>query len=184
MDENKFSQILKRYLDEHLEGYEVTTKESILYNVIVVEEGKFRPDSPKNPKRGSLTAFETDLLIKTQDGLPLVVCELKCKKKNGGFSTDDILAYSTRALKHKEIYPYLRYGFIAGNTKKLTNKFFTHNAGFDFAMATVKPGQTFLMEFIKIIHTQIKNAQQLLEQLKDNRGTTIFNTCLKVNDTE
>jgi hypothetical protein len=182
MDEKEFSRILEDYLHKNLEGYEVTSREPILYNVIVVEEGKFKPGSPENPKSGSLSAFQTDLLIK-QDGLPLVVCELKYKK-DSGFTTHDILTYSTKALKHKEIYPYLRYGFIAGNTKKLTNKFFTHNAGFDFAMATVEPDQTFLTKFIGIIRAQTKNAELLLNQLKDNHRTTIFNTRLELNDTK
>lgn len=117
-----------------------------------------------------------------KEGLPLVVCELKYKKE-GGFTTHDVLTYSTKAIKHKEVYPYLRYGFIAGNTGTLTNKFFTHNAGFDFAMAMTKLNRTVLEKFVDIVRNQIENAESLLNLLTDKNRTTVFNTRLELKNT-
>jgi len=49
--------------------------------------------------------------------LPFVVIETKY----GSFSTHDVLIYSTKALKHKEIYPYIRYGFVVGGIDEIYN---------------------------------------------------------------
>lgn len=62
------------------------------------------------PKRGD-SAFQTDLCIfeRVEDVLlPRVVLEFKTS-----VTTHDILTYSTKAEKHKTIYPNLRYGLVA-----------------------------------------------------------------------
>ena len=41
--------------------------------------------------------------------IPLVVMKIKF----GRFKTHDVLTYSAKALKHKEIYPCLRYGLVS-----------------------------------------------------------------------
>jgi len=71
---------------------------------MIDENLNFVPVSPQAPKRGIL-AFQTDLLI-AKNSIPLAVIETKY----GGFSTHDVLVYSVKAQKHKETYPYLRYG--------------------------------------------------------------------------
>ena len=121
MNETQFTEILEKFLKKELEGYEVKRNENLIYKVIVNENMQFNPKNPKKPKRGNLS-FQTDLMIK-KNNLPLVVIETKF----GGFSTHDVLTYSTKALKHKEVYPYLRYGFVVGGVKIIQNRFFTHN---------------------------------------------------------
>ena len=54
--------------------------------------------------------------------------------KLGSFSTHDVLTYSVKAIRHKEIYPYLRYGLVIVGNGQITNKFFLHKVGFDFAL--------------------------------------------------
>ena len=109
--------------------------------------------------------------------LPLVVIETKY----GGFSTHDVLTYSTKAQKHKEIYPHLRYGLVVGGEKKIHNRFFTHNIGFDFAYAlnSVDNGDS-IEELAKIIKQQIENAYLLLDILKNKNQTKKFNTIIKI----
>ncbi|MBC7081821.1 MAG: hypothetical protein H5T44_06250 [Thermoplasmatales archaeon] len=68
--------------------------------MIVNEDLKF--ELPQKPKRGRL-AFQNDILIKKGD-LPLVVIEAKYNS----LTTHDILVYSTKALKHKEVYPQFK----------------------------------------------------------------------------
>jgi hypothetical protein len=175
MDEVKFTERIRKYLADQFPQYEITANEALLYKIIVNENGVIQPDNPLQPKRGNF-AFQTDLLIK-KEKLPIVVCELKY----GGFSTHDILTYSTKAVQHKEIYPYLRYGLLAGNTNALGNRFFTHNAGFDFAFAmTDKQDGKELSCFKKIIQTQIENAELLLDRLNDRHTIKLFNTTLEI----
>jgi len=52
-----------------------------------------------------------------------------------GISTHDILTYSAKARKHKQVYPYLRYGLVASRERFVAGKFFTHNEALDFYLA-------------------------------------------------
>ena len=139
---------------------------------------EFEPNTPKEPKRGS-HAFQTDLLITSSkdDFLPLVVIETKY----GGFSTHDVLTYSTKAQKHKEIYPYLRYGLVVGGQNKIHNRFFTHNIGFDFAYAlnSVDDSNS-IKDLAETIKQQINNAYLLLDILRNKNQTKKFNTIIKI----
>lgn len=80
--------------------------------------------------------------------------------KFGGFSTHDVLTYSAKATKHKEIYPYLRYGLVIGKKEKIDRKFFTHNSGFDFAVAIENPDN--LSEVTDIAKQQLQDSERLL----------------------
>ena len=89
------------------------------------------PDTQK-PKRGS-SAFETDICIFEKiDGIdfPRVVIEFKER-----ITTHDILTYSAKAGKHKQIYPCLRYGLLASEVSSIPGSFFTHNEHLDFFIA-------------------------------------------------
>lgn len=179
MNEVQFAESLRNYLAHKINSkYNVTTGESLLYKIMVDHKGKVQPGKLLTPSRGQL-AFQTDLLIKKGD-IPIIVCEIKYKKE-GSFSTHDILTYSAKAVKHKQIYPYLRYGFVAGNTDVLSNRFFTHNEGFDFAlvMPNKKPTSTSMEELSVIIKKQIKNAEKLLKKLEDRNRVISFNTQLE-----
>ena len=173
MDEKEFVKILHTELKKTLKGYSVTKKESLIYKIIVDEKGEFQPNNAKRPSRGNL-AFQTDLLVK-KGNLPLAVIEAKV----GGFSTHDVLTYSTKAIKHKEVYPYLRYGLVVGNVKVITNKFFTHNSGLDFALAIENIKN--LKPFVDIVKEQIKNSEILIGILKNKNKTKLFSTKLRID---
>jgi hypothetical protein len=51
-------------------------------------------------------------------------------------STHDVLTYNAKATKHKQVYPYLRYGIVASGTTAVPGRLFTHNESLDFC-ATV-----------------------------------------------
>lgn len=172
MNETEFKQELKQRLQRELDNFIVEIDESLIYKVIIDENLQFKPDNPQKPKRGDY-AFQTDLLIRKKDGLPFVVIETKY----GGFSTHDVLIYSTKALKHKEIYPYLRYGLVVGGVDNIENKFFTHNVGFDFALAVRRfDDEKSLRELFNLIKTQIKNAESLLNVFKHRNKARKFST--------
>lgn len=91
------------------------------------------PDRLKAPARGQ-SAFQTDLCVLEEVSpgtkIPRVVLEFKT-----GLSTHDVLVYSTKARRHKEIYSYLRYGVVVANEVRVSGKFFTHNEALDFCVA-------------------------------------------------
>jgi hypothetical protein len=174
MNEKDVVEKLYPVLTYNLKNYTVTKGEALIYKIIVNEKGEFQPKCPEKPKRANLS-FQTDLLVK-KEKIPLVVIETKAK----GFSTHDVLTYSTKALKHKEVYPYLRYGLVVGDAKIIQNRFFTHNIGFDFAIALVRnPNTEEIKKFIDVIKSQIDSAEKLLNILKEKNQTKSFNTILK-----
>lgn len=174
MNEDKFANILANNLIKKIKGYTISTKEVLIYKVIVNEKGEFNPSNPMKLTRGNL-AFQVDILIK-KGKLPLVVIETKF----GGFSTHGVLTYSTKALKHKEIYPYLRYGLVVGGERIISNKFFTHNLGFDFALA-IKNTKN-LRDLSGLIKKQIKSAEFLLRVLKNKNQTKYYSSNLEVEN--
>ena len=182
--ESDFRNELYEKIKSEFSGYTVCNcgkETNLLYQIIIDGNGdvKPKPDELKNPLRGSY-AFQTDMLIKKKN-IPIVAIEIKFL----GITTHDILTYSTKAMKHKEIYPYLRYGLIAGNIEKIPNRFFIHNQGFDFAIAlfynengTLKDNE--LESTIKLLKCQIKDAESLLSLLNTESGAKLFNRNVKV----
>jgi hypothetical protein len=104
---------------------------SILYKVTVDNEMNLTVD-PKRPRRGQ-SAFQTDLCVFEEKGegieVPRVVIEFK-----PDVSTHDILIYSTKAGRHKQVYPYLRYGLLIARCESIPKKVFTHNEFLDFVV--------------------------------------------------
>jgi hypothetical protein len=142
MSEKEFRGKLVKILQEELgSGYSVKEKVDLIYWVMIDRNLEYRPKDPKNPRRGIRGghAFQTDIAVgeeRSSGFLPLVVIEVKYKgRKRTGFTTHDVLTYSEKALKHKAIYPYVRYGLVDYGEKYLPPKFFVHNVGLDFAIA-------------------------------------------------
>jgi len=132
---------------------------SLLYQVTVDNRLNVRVD-PKHPKRGQ-AAFQTDLCIFDQVDvdirIPRVVLEFK-----KGLSTHDVLIYSSKARRHKQIYPYLRYGLIIGDEAKVPGKFFTHNEALDFCIAASSFKENRLQEIMaKLLRAEIEESRKL-----------------------
>jgi hypothetical protein len=158
-DETRFNEadlaeLIRVELQKVFLEYRVDKGISLLYKLHFDGVGRLCPDTYQTPTRGQL-AFETDILIRDSK-VPLVALELKF----GHFTTHDVLTYSTKAIKHKELYPYLRYGFVVGGIKKIQNRFFTHNAGFDFAFVFADPSVG-IPKLIDIVRRQIKIAERI-----------------------
>jgi hypothetical protein len=105
---------------------------NLLYQVTVDNRLELKVN-PKHPKRGQ-SAFQTDLCvferIDSDTSIPRVVLEFKST-----VSTHDVLTYSSKARKHKQVYPYLRYGLVIGSEAGIPGRFFTHNESLDFCVA-------------------------------------------------
>jgi len=86
MSEDQFRDRIHELLKRNLANYTVKRGENLLYKILIDANGQPQPSDLASPKRGQL-AFQTDILIKNKNKVPLVVIELK----SGGFSTHDVL---------------------------------------------------------------------------------------------
>jgi hypothetical protein len=144
--------------------YVVHVGKSILYKIEVDAFGKVKPGSVESPTRGRY-AFQTDILIERRgDAIPLVVLELKY----GAFTSHDIITYSSKASRHKEIYPYLRYGFVVVGIEALSRKFLTHNAGFDFALALPRVAAR-EADLMTLVRRQLASAECIVSLMRSDR---------------
>lgn len=126
----------------------------LLYQITLDNELNLSPDIKKlpHPVRGQ-SAFETDLCVyedkptDRQDGnrisIPRVVMEFKRR-----ISTHDVSTYSAKARRHKQVYPYLRYGLIICEEEVVPGRVFTHNEAFDFCAAIAEFRDARLSEFL------------------------------------
>lgn len=151
-----------KVLQDSLPDYVVESGKSLLYKIEVDTSGHLTHDSLESPKRGHY-AFQTDILI-TKDDLPLVVIELK----SGSFSSHDVITYSWKAMRHKQIYPYLRYGFVVAGVDALGRRFVTHNEGFDFAMA-LSDTAAVKADLVMLVRRQIASAERLRGLMETSR---------------
>jgi hypothetical protein len=135
--ESMFVDVAHRLIERGFRGkpLEVRRGAALLYQVTVSNRLEvMSPERVRSPKRGD-SAFETDLCVferKDEDvWLPRVVMEFKTD-----VTTHTLMTYSTKAERHKQIYPYLRYGLIASSLKQIPGRFFKHNEGLDFFLCT------------------------------------------------
>jgi hypothetical protein len=135
---------------------------ALLYQVTVDNSLELTVD-PKHPRRGD-SAFQTDLcLFEEKSGgivIPRVVLEFK-----ESITTHDILTYSAKARKHKQVYPYLRYGIVVAKEDAVPRRFFVHNEALDF-FAAVKDVAEWELDtiFAKLFEAELRTSK-LMEQI-------------------
>ena len=111
-EESEFVRVAEAAAKEDLPPRLSIERGAVLLYQITLDNKLETTVDPKRPKRGD-SAFQTDLCVfeKTKDvKLPRVVLEFK-----GKITTHDVLTYSAKARKHKQVYPYLRYGVVVSN---------------------------------------------------------------------
>jgi len=115
--------------------YEVRRGASLLYRVTVDNNLSLTLDGERirEPVRGD-SAFQTDLCVfevkANGIAIPRVAIEFKTR-----ITTHDVITYSAKATKHKQVYPYLRYGLVASSETSVPGRLFTHNESLDFCAA-------------------------------------------------
>ncbi len=134
-----------------------------------------KQEQVRNPKRGA-SAFQTDLCIfedKTPEiSIPRVVIEFKTK-----ITTHEVLTYSTKATKHKKIYPYLRYGVLASGERMVPGRVFTHNEGLDFFASVAGLGDAELKSFLTSLLALEVESSRCLEDIAFGKiKTRLFRT--------
>lgn len=114
----------------------------------------------KRPARGN-SAFQTDLCIfekKSEEvSIPRVVMEFKTR-----ITTHDVLTYSAKATKHKQVYPYLRYGIVASSETAVPGRLFTHNESLDFCATVAGLEEKELGDFFaKLLAAEVESSRRL-----------------------
>jgi len=147
---------------------------ALLYQVTV--DNQLSPTvDVRHPVRGN-SAFQTDLCIfeeKSKDiCIPRVVLEFKTR-----ISTHDVLTYSAKATKHKQVYPYLRYGIVASAEATVPGRLFTHNESLDFC-ASVKDlsGKKLSDFFAELLADEVESSRRLEAIAFGSVRTQLFRT--------
>jgi hypothetical protein len=144
----------------------------LLYQVTVDSNLAIAVDVRK-PVRGR-SSFQTDLCVlevKSPDvSVPRVVLEFKTR-----ITTHDVITYSAKAEKHKQIYPYLRYGIVASGESAVPGRVFTHNQSLDF-FAGVKGLQgSDLESFLSdLLQAEVRTSRVLESIAFEKQATRLF----------
>jgi hypothetical protein len=126
--------------------------------------------APRKPTRGQ-SAFKTDLCIFEHVAgieLPRVVIEFKAR-----ITTHAILTYSAKARKHRQIYPYLRYGIIMAGEGTIAGRVFVHNEALDFGLAALSLDRERLSQMVQRIIEREARASRLLEEIAFKKPNVI-----------
>lgn len=162
MQENQFFSIFETAANEAMgENAFVQSKANLRYELFL--DRRLSPplaEDTQKPRRGQ-SAFQTDICVFEKiEGLlfPRVAIEFK-----PNVTTHDILTYSTKAGKHKNIYPCLRYGLLASELSVIPHRFFVHNEHLDFFIAAKEyTGELELKPFVeKLIRKELEISREL-----------------------
>lgn len=153
---------------------------ALLYQLTVDNQLNLTVDL-KRPVRGN-SAFQTDLCIFEKKGegicIPRVVMEFKTH-----ITTHDILTYSAKAAKHKQIYPYLRYGIIAEKDTEVPKRLFTHNDSLDFCAAVSGLEENNLSDFFsKLLSDEVKSSILLEDIAFGSIHTRLFRSEVVISE--
>jgi len=91
-------------------------------------------DEKDQPTEVNQLKYETDILIyellDENTWKPRIIIEAKINK----ITTHDAITYSQKAMTHKNVHPYLRYGILVGNRGDypLPGRLFRYGQYFDF----------------------------------------------------
>ena len=118
-------------------------------------------------------AFETDMVVYEKNNgkiIPRIIIESKV----GTVSTHDAITYSHKAMYHKNVIPFVRYGIMLGarETYPLPGRLFRHGTNFDFLFSFVDyvPSDKETEAFIEMIKREIIYSRQIEEILSNSRS--------------
>lgn len=152
---------------------------ALLYQVAVDNHLSLTVDI-KRPMRGN-SAYQTDLAVfeekSPEVSIPRVVMEFKTR-----ITTHDVLTYSAKAAKHKQVYPYLRYGLIASDLATIPGRVFTHNESLDFcACVSGLTGKTLFRFFSSLLAAEIAASRRLEDIAFDTIQARLFRSEIVVD---
>ena len=117
--------------------------------------------------------YETDLLFcettADESWKPRLIIECKIKS----ITTHDAITYSQKAISHKSVHPYLRYGIMIGGvgSTPLPGRLYRHGTAFDFMMSfgSLKPTKAEADRFGQVVDDEIEASRQLERIVYDTR---------------
>lgn len=119
------------------------------------------------------TSFETDMVVYEKTNgkiIPRVIIESKI----GTVTTHDAITYSHKAMYHKNVIPFVRYGIMLGDreTYPLPGRLFRHGTNFDFLFSFVDyiPSEKETLTFVDMIKREITYSRQFEEILSNSRS--------------
>ena len=137
------------------------------------EISSFSEDWEIAPDAFDETVFETDMVVYEKRGekvIPRVIVESKV----GTVTTHDAITYSQKAMYHKNVIPFVRYGIMLGarETYPLPGRLFRHGTHFDFLFSFVdyKPTTKENDTFVEMIKKEIEYSRQIEEILTNSRS--------------
>ena len=119
------------------------------------------------------TSFETDMVVYEKTNgkiIPRVIIESKI----GTVTTHDAITYSHKAMYHKNVIPFVRYGIMLGDreTYPLPGRLFRHGTNFDFLFSFVDyiPSEKETLTFVDMMKREITYSRQFEEILSNSRS--------------
>jgi len=165
MDEISFTKELVEHLKPSFPGYELETGISIFYSLNIDEDGNIpiNQNEKGEPIRGRGTSFEQDILLYERvAGQTSIVPRVAVEVKFGGVTTHDAIVYSEKARRLRNVYPYLRYGFLIGNLPSLPPRLLRIGTDFDFIIRISNPLlQEEKEHLITLLNEEIETSRKL-----------------------
>jgi hypothetical protein len=162
-DESKFVEVALVAIQEVLDPPLFVKRGAALLYQVAVDNRLELTVNPKRPMRGD-SAFQTDLCVFDQKSkevaIPRVVLEFKTS-----VTTHDVITYSSKARKHKQVYPYLRYGLVMSSAATVPKRVFVHNESLDFLAAVKEISGSELKRFFARLFASEVAASKKLEDI-------------------
>ena len=123
-----------------------------------------------NPKHDLSHRYKTDILIfeHKNENLykPRIVIEVK-----RGINTHDSITYSQKAINHKFVHPYLRYGILIKSSNGIPSRLFWHGSYFDFMFSwnEYNPKKYELDHLTDLIKKELKTSEKIEKMIYSNR---------------
>ena len=136
---------------------------------------KYKEYNGKNHPKHDFSShkYKTDLLIfeHKNENLykPRIVIEIK-----RGITTHGAITYSQKAISHKSVHPYLRYGMLIKSPAGIPSRLFWHGSCFDFMFSwnEYNPKEKELDDLTGLIKEELKNSEKIEKMIYNNRKKT------------
>jgi hypothetical protein len=97
-------------------------------------------------------------------------------------STHDVITYSAKARKHKQVYPYLRYGLVMSSEATVPRRVFVHNESLDFAAALKDlDGHDLLAFFVQLFEVEVMASRRLEDVAFGSLRPRIYRTEIEID---
>jgi hypothetical protein len=182
--EDKLVEDFLKELNYEEDGFLIGSKIPILYNLSINENGTINyatdPDSGEF-KRGAGKGFEQDILIYQKcEGVCSRIPRLIIEMKYGPGTSHDAIVYSAKAQMIKNVFPYVRYGYILGARNTISPKVIRLGPMFDFILAIKYPFDlTEINEVKEVIKSELEISMSLSSVLMGKKKVRVYRKCLQ-----